>query len=117
MPDYGALWALLPGTQFERTAVEHHGKAGIGKSASLWDEAHEGRIFVHSPQYSCSFCHARCMSCLLNKCVNEQACEQQRARNASPGQRSKYDSAVVRGHVTSKGGAGPTVRCTEGCGV
>lgn len=44
MPDNGALWALFPGTQCERTAVEHHGKAGIGPSASLWAEAREGRI-------------------------------------------------------------------------
>lgn len=46
--DDGVLWALHPGTQFERTVAEHLGKAGIGSSASLWDEALEGRIFACS---------------------------------------------------------------------
>jgi hypothetical protein len=102
MPDSGALWALLPGTQFERTAVEHHGKAGIGPSASLWDEAREGRIFAHLSQHSCSFCHTWYLRGLLNECVNEQECEQRRARNASPGEWNKYGNSVVSEHVTFK---------------
>lgn len=109
MPDYGALWALLPGTQLERTAEEHHGKAGIGSSASLWDAAPEGRIFARSSQYPCSFCHTWHLRGLLNECMNEQDCEQWRARNVSLGERNKHGNAVVSEHVTSKDKDGRTV--------